>query len=122
MDRPDRSVSPEEEDRLAELFETLTPTLDDEGFSATVLRRIRRRVWLRRGVLGTAVVIGGVLAFGPLSELSVLISGVPVLLSDGLITVATNWNDPAWLAQNRTILILILLAVASPGAIRLLER
>ena len=98
------------------------PPLDDEGFSATVLRRIRRRVWLRRAVLGTAVVVGGVLAFGPLSELSVLISGVPVLLSDGLITVATNWNDPAWLAQNRLILILILLAVASPGAIRLLER
>ena len=122
MDRADRPVSPEGEGRLTELFETLTPPLDDEGFSATVLGRIRRRVWLRRGVLGTAAVVGGVLAFGPLSELSVLISGVPVLLSDGLISIATSWNDPAWLAQNRMILILILLAVASPGAIRLLER
>ena len=86
-------------------------------------------MWLRRVVLGTAVIVGGALALGPLSELSVLISelsvllsGVPVLLSDGLVTVATSWNDPAWLAQNRVALILILLAVASPGAIRLLER
>ena len=122
MDRADRPVTPEEEGRIAELFETLTPPLDDEGFSATVLRRIRRRVWLRRAVLGTAAVVGGVLALGPLSELSVLISAVPVLLSDGLITVATSWNDPAWLAQNRMVLIMVLLAVASPGAIRLLER
>lgn len=122
MDRMDRSVTPEEESRLSELFEALRPPLEDEGFSANVVRRIRRRVWLRRVVLGAAVVAGGVLAFGPLSDLSVLVSGVPVLLSEGLVTVATSWNDPAWLAQNRIVLILALLAVASPGAIRLLER
>lgn len=122
MDRTDRPVTPEEEGRLAELFEATTPPLEDEGFSTNVMRRIRRRVWLRRAVLGTAVIVGGVLALGPLSELSVLLSGVPVLLSDGLVTVATSWNDPAWLAQNRVALILVLLAVASPGAIRLLER
>ena len=122
MDRTDRPVTPEEESRLSELFEALTPPLEDEGFSAAVVRRIRRRAWLRRVVLGAAVVVGGALALGPLSELSVLVSGVPVLLSEGLVTVATSWNDPAWLAQNRMILILALLAVASPGAIRLLER
>ena len=122
MDRTDRPVTPEEEGRLSELFEALTPPLEDEGFSANVLRRIRRRVWLRRVVLGTAVVVGGALALGPLSELSVLLSGVPVLLSDGLITVATSWNDPAWLAQNRMVLMLAILAVSMPGAIRLLDR
>ena len=122
MDRTDRPATPEEEGRLSELFEALTPPLQDEGFSANVVGRIRRRVWLRRVVLGTAVVVGGVLAFGPLSELSVLVSGLPVLLSEGLVTVATSWNDPAWLARNRVALILVLLAVASPGAIRLLER
>ena len=122
MDRPDRPETPEEEGRLSELFEALTPPLEDEGFSALVVRRIRRRVWLRRVVLGTAAIVGGVLALGPLSELSVLISGLPVLLSDGLVTVATSWNDPAWLARNRMVLILALLAVATPGAIRLLDR
>ena len=122
MDRTDRPVTPEEEGRLSELFEALTPPLEDEGFSALVVRRIRRRAWLRRTVLGAAVVVGGVLALGPLSELSVLISGVPVLLSEGLVTVATSWNDPAWLAQNRLVLIMVVLAASIPGAIRLLDR
>lgn len=122
MDRTDRPVTPEEEGRLTELFQALTPPVEDEGFSASVVRRIRRRAWLRRMVLGAAVVVGGVLAFGPLSELSVLLSGVPVLLSDGLITVATSWNDPAWLAQNRLVLVMVVLAASIPGAIRLLDR
>ncbi len=122
MDKTDRPVSPEEEVRLWALFETLIPPLEDEGFSAIVTRRIRRRVWLRRVVLGTAVFIGGVLAFGPLFELSVQISGLSVLLAEGLVSLATSWNDPGWLAQNGMVLILALLAVSSPGAIRLLER
>ena len=122
MDRLGRPITPEEEGRLSELFETLNPPLEDEGFSANVLRRIGRRVWLRRAVLGSAVVVGGVLALGPLSELSVLVSGLPTLLFEGLTTVATSWNDPAWLAQNRIALILAVLAASVPGAIRLLER
>ena len=122
MDSRGRPVTPEEEGRLSALFEALNPPLEDEGFSASVLRRIRRRAWLRRAVLGTAVVVGGVLALGPLSELSVLLSGLPALLSEGLVTVATSWNDPAWLAQNRIALILAVLAASVPGAIRLLER
>ena len=112
-------LTPEEEAlqeaRLSELFQTLTPPLEDEGFSDIVLRRIRRRLWVRRVVLGTAVVVGGVLALGPVTELA-------VLLSEALLTVAIRWNDPAWLAQNRAGLILALLAVAWPGAMRLLER
>ncbi len=122
MDRLERPLAPDEEGRLSELFETLTPPLEDEGFSADVLRRIRRRAWLRRAVLGTAAIVGGVLALGPLSELSILLSGLPALLSEGLVTVATSWNDPAWLAQNRVVLILAVLAASVPGAIRLLER
>lgn len=108
-------VTPEEERRLSELFETLSPPLEDEGFTKLVSRRIGRRVWLRRIVLGAAVLAGGALAFGPVAELA-------VLLSEGLVSVATRWNDPAWLAQNRTLLILALLAASLPGAIRLLER
>lgn len=122
MNRSDRPVTSDDENRLSELFEALTPPLEDEGFSALVARRIRRRQWVRRAALGAAVVVGGALALGPLSELAVLISGLPILLSEGLVAVATSWSDPAWLAQNREILILGLLAVAAPGAIRLAER
>lgn len=110
----DRTVTLEEERRLAEFFQTLNPPLADEGFSGIVLRRIRRRLWLRRIVLGAAAVAGGILAFGPLSDLA-------VLLSEGLVVAATQWNDPAWSAQNQPLLIAALTALALPGAIRLLE-
>lgn len=122
MDRLDKPLTRDKESRLSGLFEALTPPLEDKGFSTLVARRIRGRRWIRRAVLGTAVVVGGALALGPLSELAVLISGLPILLSEGLVAVATSWSDPAWLAQNREILILGLLAVAAPGAIRLAER
>ena len=122
MDRLDKPLTRDEESRLLEHFEALTPPLEDKGFSTLVARRIRGRRWVRRAVLGTAVIVGGALALGPLSELAVLISGLPILLSEGLVAVATSWNDPAWLAQNRVIVVLGLLAVAAPGAIRLLER
>ena len=104
-----------QEARLSEVFQTLTPRLEDEGFSSRVLGRIGRRLWLRRLVLGTAVAVGGVLALGPVTELA-------VMLSEGLVVAATRWNDPAWLAQNQALLVLSLLAVACPGAIRLLEQ
>lgn len=111
----DRTVAPEGERQLSELFQTLNPPLGDEGFSDTVLRRVRRRLWLRRVVLGTAAVVGGVLAVGPLFELA-------TLLSEGLVTAATRWNDPAWLTQNQVLVIPALLVLAVPGAVRLLER
>ncbi|MDE0052934.1 MAG: hypothetical protein OXP28_08485 [Gammaproteobacteria bacterium] len=111
----DRTATPQEERRLSELFQTLNPPLSDDGFSNTVLRRIRRRPWLRHIVLGTAAVVGGAMALGPLFELA-------VLLSEGLVAAATQWNDPAWLAQNQPLVITALLAMALPGAIRLLER
>ena len=72
-------------------------------------------MWLRRIVLGTAAVVGGVFALGPLSEMA-------ILLSEGLVVAATQWSDPNWLAQNRMLLITGLAALALPGAIRLLER
>ncbi len=111
----DRTVTPEEEGRLSEFFQTLNSPLDEEGFSAIVLRRIKRRLWLRRIVLGTATVVGGVVALGPISELA-------VLLSEGLVVAATRWNDPAWSGQNPALVIALLSALAFPGAIRLLER
>ena len=111
----DRLVTPDEERHLSELLRPLNPALADEGFSRIVLRRIRRRRWLRGTVLGTAAVVGGVLAFGPACELS-------VLLSEGLVAAGTRWNDPTWMAQNQAFVITVLLALALPGTIRLLER
>ena len=111
----DRFVTHDEESRLSELFRSLNPPLADDGFSGIVLRRIRRRRWLRGSILGGAAVIGGVLAFGPLYELA-------VLLSEGLVVAATRWSDAGWLAQNQVIVVAALLALVLPGAIRLLEK
>jgi len=111
----DRTVTPEQERRLSDVFQALNPSLEDEGFSGTVLRRIERRLWLRRIVLGTAAVVGSVVAVGPLFELA-------TLLFEGLVAAATQWNDPAWLAQHQASVITLLAALALPGATRLLER
>ncbi len=119
MDKLDTRKIPDEERRLSELFDALAPPLEDQGFSVRVARRIRRRRWLRRAVLGAAVVVGGMLSLDPLVEVSVLVYEFSVQLSEGLISSATSWNDPAWLAQNRLVLILAILAASLPGAIRL---
>ncbi len=108
-------VTPEEESRIAELFQTLNSPLADDGFTDNVVRRIRRRLWLRRIVLSAAILLGIILALGPLAELA-------VLLSEGLLVVATNWNDPTWLMQNQALLIVAVLCLAWPGILRLLEQ
>ena len=61
------------------------------------------------------MVVGGVLALGPVTELA-------VWLAQSLMVAATHWNDPAWLAQHQELLIVALLALIWPGAMRLLER
>lgn len=76
------------EDRLLEsLFES-APIADD-GFSARVVTKIRRRLWLRRLALPVAVAIGGVFAIKPLAALVTLIVGLSGLLpQDTLLSVA----------------------------------
>jgi hypothetical protein len=59
-----------EDARLSALFAAVLASPADDGFSATVVKRIRRRVWIRRAVLGGAVIIGTLLAFQPAWQLS----------------------------------------------------
>lgn len=53
---------------LEALFEA-APIADD-GFSATVVRRLRRRLWIRRLALPVALLVGGSIACKPLVQLS----------------------------------------------------
>ena len=56
------------EDRLLEaMFET-TP-IADNGFSVRIVRRIRRRLWVRRLALPIALLLGGSIAFRPVLQL-----------------------------------------------------
>ena len=62
-----------------------------------------------------AILVGGILALGPLSELA-------VLLSQGLLVITARWNDPTWLMQHQALVILAVLSLVWPSVIRLLER
>lgn len=56
------------QDRLLEAMFASKPIADD-GFSALVVRRIRRKLLLRRLTLPIAALIGGLLAFKPVGGL-----------------------------------------------------
>ena len=61
------------EDRMLEsLFES-EPVLDN-GFSARVMTRLTRRLWVRRLALPVAFLVGAVIAVKPLSQLVVTFS------------------------------------------------
>ena len=67
------------EDRLLESMFESAP-LSDDGFSARVLKRLNRRLWIRRLTLPVAVVTGGVIAFKPLAGLFVVLSNLGALI------------------------------------------
>ena len=56
------------QDRMLESMFASAPIADD-GFSAQVLRRVRRRMMLRRLSLPIAVLIGDIVAFKPFSAI-----------------------------------------------------
>jgi len=54
----------DEQDRLLESMFESAP-IADNGFSTQIVRRIRRKLWVRRVTLPAAVVLGGLVAFQP---------------------------------------------------------
>ncbi len=61
------------EDKLLESLFGSEPVLDN-GFSARVMTRLNRRLWVRRLALPAALLIGAVIAVKPLSQLVVTFS------------------------------------------------
>lgn len=61
------------EDKILESMFRSDPVADN-GFSARVMTRLNRRIWIRRLALPTAFVVGGVVALKPLSQLVVTFS------------------------------------------------
>lgn len=72
-----------EDRKLESLFRSIT--VPDDGFSVGVMRRVNRRLWVRRLTLPVAFVLGGAIAFNPLSQLFLtlgkLLSFLPVGVS-----------------------------------------
>ena len=79
----------DEQDRLLETMFASSPIADD-GFSALVVRRIRRKMLLRSLSLPLAVLIGGAIAFKPLIALAGFVHGLLQQLPDELVAGATD--------------------------------
>ena len=79
----------DEEDRLLETMFASSPIADD-GFSALVVRRIRRKMLLRSLSLPIAALIGGAIAFKPLVALAGFVHGLLQQLPDELVAGATD--------------------------------
>ena len=69
----------DEKDRLLESMFASEPIADD-GFSARIVHRVRRRMWLRRVTLPVATVIGLLVSFKPLTSLITALAGLIQLL------------------------------------------
>ena len=78
----------DEQDRLLESMFASDP-IADAGFSANIVGRIRRRIWLRRLILPVAVLIGAVVAFKPMASLAELVFKLLQLMPDELVNSAT---------------------------------
>ena len=61
------------EDRFLESIFKSGP-IADNGFSAGVMSKLKRRLWIRRLALPIAFLVGGVIALKPLSQLVVAFS------------------------------------------------
>ena len=82
------------EDRLLESMFQSEPIADD-GFSARVVTRIRRRLWVRRLALPVAMLIGGVFAIKPATQLAIAVSKLLTVVPQGMLDVPTTWIPQA---------------------------
>ena len=109
------SPMPEDEDqRLKLLFGPAAEPVADEGFSATVMRRVARRAWRRRLVLATAGAAGLAVAWQPVWTIA-------VLLGQEVAHLGSRWPELAWVLQNPFALAAGVLLLAGPGLLRWLE-
>jgi hypothetical protein len=101
----------QEDRKLEALFRS--EDIADNGFSEHVVRRIRRRVWIRRWSLPIAMAIGGLIAVKPAVE---LLSLVPVLIT--LVPEPVKSMPLEWLPQ----LPMVMTGLAAAGAMALFVR
>ncbi len=103
------------EDKLLETLFASSPVADD-GFSARVVRKLRRRQWLRRLILPTAAAIGGTIAFKPLAGLIATLSSLSALIPQDAV-IATTGIIP----HMQTVTLGVLLLAVCLLGMRLLE-
>ncbi len=77
------TVKDEQDRKLDAVFRL--PPLSDAGFSARVVCKVRRRIWVRRLAIPLAACIGGLLSFEQLTGLVAALSRFSSLISQDII-------------------------------------
>ena len=96
----------DEDRRLQDMFRS--DPMPDNGFSDRVVRRVRRRLWMRRLLVPVATAAGGLVAVGPASQLlSSLLAQVGSLAA---MPASFSWNIES-LAPGTLLLAAVLVAV-----------
>lgn len=103
------------DDQMLEALFSAEPIADD-GFSEQIVRRIRRRLWVRRVTLPAAAAIGTAISLKPLSMLTTMLFGFVSSLPGELVAVPTDWIPPLPM-----IVVGAMLLVAMLLGLRLLE-
>ena len=93
--------------RLESLF--ASESIADNGFSTSVMKRVRRQIWVRRLALPVAFVVGTAIAFKPLVGLVTVLGGLFTAIPDGLEAKASL--IPADLMPAGTTILLGVMAI-----------
>ena len=103
------------EDRLLESMFVAEPIADD-GFSERIVRRIRRRLWLRRLAMPIAVLVGAAFAVGPAIDFLQALLGLSALMPSKFVNVPADW-----MPQLQTVVLAGMLVVTGIVGLRMLE-
>lgn len=94
-------------------------SIEDDGFSARVVSRIRRRVWIRRLALPAALVFGTLVGLKPLLDSVAVLFALVAPVAEGL---ASTTGDPlAFLPDMPAVLLVAMLAASALMIGRMLE-
>ena len=103
------------EDRLLESMFDSAPIADD-GFSTRVVKKVRRRLWLRRLTLPIAATIGGAIAIKPLTGLVTALASLSSMVPKEIVSATTEL-----IPQAQTIVLGAMLLVVCLLGVRALE-
>ncbi len=103
------------EDRLLESMFRSEP-IEDGGFSRRVVTRVRRRLWIQRLALPVAMLVGGVIAIKPATQLVIAASKLLTIVPQGMLSVPATW-----IPQMQIVVLGAMLLGAGLLGVRLLE-
>jgi hypothetical protein len=96
------STNEHEDKQIEKLFKSLERNLDDTYFAKNVMRKIKKRIWMRRLILVIAAFTGILVSFKPLFHYL-------MLLNDRLYTEYAYFNEGVWIDLIQEPIVIIFL-------------